>query len=238
MDRLLRGTGIVLVCALALASSAASFSSGLRARVLSDLFTHISYGEKGLEEGRWQVAVAHSDAVLLPSIKVFVDYGDIGADRRTDCLAAIQKAFVCWREGTSAETEFALVDNAAEANVQISFVPQLSVNGRPAGGYTQWRRSVKISGSGDCTTTLTATMQFALNQPGGKPMNVEQMRQAAAHEFGHILGLQDSSHRGDVMGPLDLGKPAVAPQVEETQALLEIREEARRLRARASAQGE
>jgi hypothetical protein len=109
------------------------------------------------------------------------------------------------------------------------------IGGMQVGGHTQWRRAVKAIGGGRYAGSVTATVQLIADCPNGRAMNSNQMRQAACHEFGHILGLDDSSQHGDVMGALDMRRPVTKPSPEEISALAAVREEGRRLRTRALA---
>ena len=55
------------------------------------------------------------------------------------------------------------------------------------------------------------------------------MRHAAMHEFGHVLGLDDSPREGDVMGPLDIDHPVSAPSALEVQTVLSFRAQAQQI---------
>lgn len=220
---------------LVLGASAIEFKADLRARLLPDVFTHLSYAAQDVDAGKRQQALAHSDVVLLKgTVRVHVGFDGVDSRRQADCLAALKAGIDGWRDAISPETEFKIVDDPA-ADVQVTYVRHLTVDGKPAGGRTQWRRAVRALGDGTYSSSVTATVALVEERPDGRAMNAGQLRQAATHEFGHILGLQDSPRAGDVMGALDLRKPVLVPTPEEIEALAEIRDEARSIRARALA---
>ena len=239
MDRLNRSTRAGFTCALALlvlGASAAEFKANLRARVLPDLFTHLSNGDRNVEEGNPQAALACADVVLLKGVvKFHVAFDGIDPRRQAACSAAVTAGIAAWVAGLDSDTRFELVDKAEDADVRVTYVRRLEIDGRAVGGRTQWRRAVKSLGDGACSAVVTATVHLVADCPDGRAMSASQMRQASCHEFGHILGLQDSPRQGDVMGPLELGKPVAVPSLEEVEALIEIRDEARQLRGKALA---
>jgi hypothetical protein len=219
---------------LILGSSAVEFKANLRARLLPEIFTHLSYAEQDVEAGKLRAALAHSDVVLLQGVvRVHVAFDGVDARREADCMAAVKAGIAAWQDAVAPETEFKLVDDPTGAEVQVTFVPRLTMDGKPVGGHTHWRRAVKALGDGTYSASVTATVTLVVDSPSGRPMNDGQMRQAATHEFGHILGLDDSERAGDVMGSLNMRKPVVAPRPEEMEALTEIRDAARSIRARA-----
>ncbi|MEQ1933145.1 MAG: matrixin family metalloprotease, partial [Fimbriimonadaceae bacterium] len=105
------------------------------------------------------------------------------------------------------------------------------------GGFTSWQRQILRFENGSYQAKLAASVQLRTITPQGKPMSLAQMRHAAMHELGHILGLDDSPDQGDVMGPLDLSRPVIEPKSDEIAELLKLRKDAQEIRTRAATFG-
>jgi predicted Zn-dependent protease len=169
------------------------------------------------------MAVAHSHTVVPDrAIRVFVD--PFATKEQGDAIA---EGFGWWSQATDHDIEFEHVSSHREADVQIWLVPHLHHQGQPAGGVVRWTRAAKMDRWGRSSGLVSATMSIRALTPSGKTMNAKQLRHIAAHEMGHVLGLGDSAKQGDVMGPLLLSRPALAPSADEIDALLNIRREAR-----------
>ena len=67
-------------------------------------------------------------------------------------------------------------------------------------------------------------------KPNGRPLSFEQLRACAAHELGHVLGLDDSPNNGDLMGRMDFNRPATFIRSEEVSMLIDARQEASAIR--------
>ncbi len=198
------------------------------ADILPEMNKHLEFGHECMRRGYEGGAIASANLILLGQIKIYVD--DRGATDETK-LALADAEFI-WEDALDSETKFVRVTSRKEAEIVISFSRDLNVGGQEAGGYTEWSRNVKWQGS-EYVGSLKADMKLRTIRPDGKPMTREQARHAALHELGHVLGLDDSVNRGEVMAPLNLRKPIATPSYKEVCVIREIRVKASEMRATA-----
>lgn len=202
-----------------------------------------------MESGRWQEASAQSDAILLPgAIRYAVQFEGRAIHAEERARKAIDYAISIWSDVAEdivfeevAEHTFGRIGfsgiSASRSRTAVEVVIVFSPDGRrgnsPAAGHIAWQRWVGPLPQGGFGARVQARIDIRTELPGSQvPMNLAQMRHAVAHEIGHLLGLDDSPRVGDVMGPLDLSRPAVRPSFEETLALRELRAAARNIRLR------
>jgi predicted Zn-dependent protease len=67
-------------------------------------------------------------------------------------------------------------------------------------------------------------------KPNGEALTFDQLRACAAHELGHVLGLDDAPESGCLMGRMDFNHPATTIRPEEVDELLRARGEATQIR--------
>ncbi len=202
--------------------------------LLPELNAHMLQAERDIQQGRWQMALAQADCILLSTpIRVWLGF-DAKSRQNKGYIKNIQKAMAIWQKGMSDETLFEIVDDPDQADVRINLVDQIQREGYNSGGNIKWERTI-ISTDGGYEMKYRADILLALSGPNGRKLNGNQMIHASAHELGHVLGLQDSSEVGNIMGPLDLRKPAKKPSDMEILALTEVRALANDLRKQAFA---
>jgi predicted Zn-dependent protease len=204
----------------------------MRERVLPDLADHLSYAERYIDEGKWQKALVQADAVMLQTpIRLYLNTDGIDLDGPN--LKAVYEAIDLWESSIESERLFIIVDDPANADVSIRFVSQIGQEGRYCAGHIEWERTISYSAINGNSCVYKATIDLAISGSKNRKLNLNQLRHAAAHELGHVLGLQDSRKRGDIMAPLDLRRPALKPNREEIQTLLEVRTAAEEIRKQA-----
>lgn len=181
------------------------------------------------------MALAQTDSILLSTpIRIWFGF-DVKSRQGKGIVKNILKAMSMWQKGMADETLFLIVDDPEQADVRISLADEIQREDHNSAGNIRWQRT--ISGSDDLgyETKYRADITLAQYGPNGRRLNANQMVHAAAHELGHVLGLQDSTEIGNIMGPLDLRKPAKKPAEQEILALTEVRELANDLRKQAFA---
>ncbi len=195
------------------------------ATVLPEVYQHLEFARKCLDQGNVDATVASSDLILLPHIKVYVD--DRAAPSRA--VEALRDAQTAWERALGQEVHFVSVPSPGQADVTIHYASTMRREGRDVGGFATWKRSVRKATWG-YDSRLTADIELRLDQPNGQPMTRPQLHHAAMHELGHILGLDDSAQVGEIMGPLLLSRPAERLANGEIQALCEVRAQAQSVR--------
>ena len=197
-------------------------------RLLPELYRHIELAGERLQSGDWNEALAHSNtAAVVGEIAYQVNWGEANPKEVTKRKRAINDAMHQWETVLGGQIQF--VDAPTEG-IHINFRDSLQSNGRDTGGHAEWRRQVSQSPSGEYVSQLTGDIDIRWLQPNGKPMTFDQLRHIAMHEIGHVLGMADSGHVGDIMGPLDLSRPAKKLAPAEVEAMLTLRERALALR--------
>lgn len=180
----------------------------------------IQHGNQCLQTGHFNEACGAADLILL-SNKLRISIVE-------PPNTAIDQAIACWQDKLAGAIQFEHVcDNA---DVLVRFVPKITEGNRNSIGFSHWQRFLYPDGSYKLKAEITIATQY----PDGSPVGQESQRHAAMHEIGHLLGLDDSRRVGDVMGPNDPQRPALAPTMAEVQALLTLRQMALDLREEAT----
>lgn len=196
--------------------------------VMPELRAQLDVAHQSVNRGEWSRGLAHSNAVLmLQGLDYSVDLNQVPEPDRKKCIESLEAAMSQWSGALGDQIRFNRVESGG---IVIIFQPDLSSRGRAVGGHTKWRRDVRIAPSGELQPVLEASIWIRTLQPGGRPMSFDHLRHIASHELGHVLGLADSPRIGDVMGPLDLGRPVKSIGKREIEALRAIRERALELR--------
>ncbi len=200
--------------------------------LLPELEKHRQFAIQALNSGNASAANAASDVLGMKKITYRFQKGAPATGKQ-----AVVEAIGRWEQLLKRDIQFVEAFSFQEPDVLITFETQLGANGKHFGGFTSWKRQVLRFEGGTYEAKLRASVQLRTVTPKGKPMELAQMRHAAMHELGHILGLDDSLEQGDVMGPLDLSRPVIEPKTDEVAELLKLRQDAQDIRTRAAAFG-
>ncbi len=212
------------------AAPAASLSSSaeLELRVMPEMRRHVQLASNCFREQKWNESIAYANSVLLLGSTSFsVQFDSISMREEEKCRNAVGQAVSLWETALDHQIHFT---ESLNPNIKFRFEPQVKSANREVGGHVQWNRSVESNSAGEFAPKFSATVWVRTSQPNGKPMNQEHLRHVIAHELGHILGLNDSKSIGEIMGPLDLRKPAKKLGVSEMQAISTLRNQAWQMR--------
>ncbi|MCO5296298.1 MAG: hypothetical protein M9921_05510 [Fimbriimonadaceae bacterium] len=164
-------------------------------RLLPDLFTHLERARSEFRLGHVRAASAHAELIALPEgVRLILEPSSSRYDR------VVRDAAALWEDALGRPDLFDAVD-ARAPQVRIRIASRVQSNGRNVGGLATWKRRVTTCGDQVIEQTFQADIEI-------RKMSGPAMLQAIAHELGHVLGLGDSDRVGEVMGPIDLRRPA------------------------------
>lgn len=195
--------------------------------LLPEVAQHLDLAEKYASVGRIDVALAHA-AVVMPDhrLRVRVDCSNIMPADQGLFRNALNGAFRFW-EDVLGEKTFEVTETG-NADIVVHFQPDVCDRGVEVCGHSAWTRGVLHPDT--CPSVVfTADVQVRMRRPNGESLNFEQLRACAAHELGHVLGLDDSPDAG-VMGRMDFKHPILSIRPDEVVTLLHARQVAAQIR--------
>ena len=190
------------------------------------VYDHLDRMDAAVSFGNKAEAVACAEMVLLKrDITVYVDDSEVPASLKDVASRAIQNAATNWEDSLQSGINIRFVPRFA-ADVIVKYAGNVKYEGNEAAGTVRWSRGVLDLGSGQYDYKVTASITLRTHTPNGSMMNYSQMLHTAGHELGHVLGLEDTSKVGDLMGPLKLNKPVERATRHEIDSLNEVRQRA------------
>ena len=206
------------------------------AALLPEVKMRLQEAHKSLKDGSWQFAAAYADLVLISdNVSVYVNLDKVSASQRQTCMDALNASFDGWETALNHSIHFQLESDPAKATLKVTFCPDVRLGRDPVAGLTHWSRKIRSSGSQVESAEFRADVNVRARGLHSENYPVQIIRQETEHELGHILGLEDSEHVGDLMGAWDPRHPVDGPQEYEILAVKNLREEARRIKAEAEA---
>lgn len=229
-------TNLLLSACVAVASFSSSGPVVRSAPVMREAKQFLMLAHKNLADGSMDSATAYANAVLISDeVSVSVNVSAVPASQRGACRRALDDALGIWQAALDNSIHFRIEDDPAKADVKLTYQPDVRLQREQVAGLTTWKRMIhsvngKVTDISPRTEVLVRT-----RDPRFRAMSTGAMRQATMHEFGHVLGLEDSEHMGDIMGQLDLDHPVAGPRDYETLTVKALRDEARQIKAEAEA---
>jgi predicted Zn-dependent protease len=226
---------IALALCAALASPSATDPSR-NATLLPEVQKHLEDARDCSTNGTPDVAAAHANLILInDEVTYEIEYVDVSDRLKGRCKKALEGALDAWEKALEDTVTFRAVTDPSKADVIIRFRPSVMMGREEVAGYANWKRTLKADGAKVQEVSFKSDLQIRTINLDGNPMPQECIRHEIAHEFGHVLGLDDSETTGDLMGPLDTSHPVGGPKVFESAAVRRLRDEAHKLRTDAMA---
>jgi hypothetical protein len=196
--------------------------------LLREVREHLELAKRYANLGKVDGALAHA-AVVIPNRKLMVrvDVSNLAKPDQGLYRNALSSAFAMWE--TALGQRLFEITETGRADVTIHFKSDVNIKGVEVCGHSEWTRGV-LNPDSNPTVVFTADVQVRMQKPNGGALSFEQLRACAAHELGHVLGLDDSSNSGDLMGPMNFNRPAIFIRADEVAGLLMARQEASAIR--------
>ena len=229
MDRRpMQGRILVPLCLAVLAIvPAIAGNNVVMSPVLPEVNRHLAEGQADVVSNTMPLARAHAQLVLLgKDVHIGVLFQSVPTAEHQKCLDALDSAMNEWDAVLGGSINLVRAKDGENTNIFVRFRPKVSMHGQDVAGYVNWKRSINTPTGGDPKGNFYADLQIRSKDLEGNPMPEAAMRHAAMHELGHVLGLDDSEHQGDVMGPLDIENPVYAPSDLEVQTVKSLRTQA------------
>lgn len=224
--RLSRLISALLVVAVSLPSVGSG--EGHRAPVLPEVDRLLEKGEACLRAGRCAEARAHAELVLVGERITCTIVADRSLDDREarDGERAVRRAMDRWEEGLDDALAMEEPRAGEEPTVTIRLQADVVRDGENLAGWVSWNRTMPVAGA---PARYRAEILLRTRRTDGRRMSPEALAHEAAHELGHVLGLDDVDVKGALMGPLDPARPCDGPSRAEIDAVAELRHRASRL---------
>lgn len=228
---------LLLAIAAVTALPALATTGSPKVVLLPEVNKHLDSARTEISNGRGDIAAAHADVVLIgDEVKYSVKFEEsVPKKLYGKCEKSLDEAFAAWEHSLNDSVDFVRVEDPTQANIQIRFKKDVLMGKEPVAGFANWKRKITTDGDRVVSATVTADLQIRTVNLDGRPMPSEAMTHEVMHEVGHVLGLEDCDHLGELMGPLDVRRPVSAPRQHEASAVRELRDEAKRIKAEALA---
>lgn len=138
----------------------------------------------------------------------------------------LDRALRTWEQSLGNDDPIRLVSDPASAEVKIQFVDKVPRSGHDALGLIELKKEYRWNNS-RYETIVSGTIYIQTHFDKVQ-LDATQYSEVAAHELGHLLGLEDMPNTGQLMGPMLLEKPVPTPNRREVSAVQFVRNQARR----------
>ena len=170
------------------------------------------------QEGDYQLALALVEGTLLSKpLKMSVSSS---TPSRMHTQAA-KVAVKTWNRVLKGDFPVQYVEDEDEADLIIEFVPYLDSGFQATLGHISFNREYRWS-KAHREYRAYGKIKVALESQGQK-LSHSEIRGVVLHELGHLLGLEDTSDSGVLMGIMMRGEPILEPTQAEINAVVALR---------------
>ncbi|MGV3615629.1 MAG: hypothetical protein ACO1SV_09875 [Fimbriimonas sp.] len=217
MPRTLRAITLLALVALGNAALAAD-------RLLSsDSVKSYEMALRDMRAGRTPRAAAVLKGLLLDRVRVGIDADSLDEKDAATMVSGVSAGVDVWARALP-DSPFVFVGPESPADVVVRFVPRIDRRGQIQGLVRAERRFFFKGGH----TGYELDGEILLRHNAfGKRLNSDEISRVAAHELGHLLGLDDRYESEGLMGAFTPGPGQMGPTPAELQAVLKFRADTR-----------
>ena len=185
----------------------------------------VDQGAALLAQGKVAEGTAFLDlAQNQVEIKVGFDGSQLSLAEADRASRAVQKAAELWKSALGPGARVSVVP-ISQANVRVHARSQAGGVSHLA-GLARWVKRVVRVGNGAYEPRISADVTLLTKVASEKELSTEALAYVTAHELGHVLGLDDTTHCGELMGPAQLQRPVSGPTETELRALARLNDQA------------
>lgn len=159
-------------------------------------------GDNYINNVTYSGKIVHWNLEKLP-LKIYFNDSSNVQDFKPYYISSVTKAFDRWIKYLSGKLRYIIINDPAQADITISFVPKIDDN----------NDNTTRNGSSQGVTKhvfnknllKSVSIDFACLAPNTSPLSEHEMYAVALHEAGHVLGLMGHSYdNNDIMYPVSL----------------------------------
>lgn len=168
--------------------------------------------------------------VIAGPVKVGLDLSTVPEERRAEIEGAFAESKTLWQEVVPGQPLFEVVP-IEKAQVRVQLADRIDFQSAQVAGRAMWQRNVSRLGRDGFFGVLRADIVVRTCFPDGQKFGHDALVHTFAHELGHVLGLDDNPHLGQIMGPMNPVAPTAQLGVQDIEGLQAIQSVAGRIQA-------
>ena len=189
----------------------------------SDSVKSYEMAMRDLKEGRAPRAAAVLKGLLMERVRVGIDADSLDAKGAKAMIEGVEAGVEVWWRALP-DNPFVFVGPGAPADITVRFVPRIDRQAQIQGLVRAERR---FFFKGDDSGYKLDGEIFLRNNTAGRRLTTDEVSRVAAHELGHLLGLDDRYDGEGLMGAFAPGPGRMDPTTAELNAVLRFRADTR-----------